>query len=219
MRRVESLGGAPNELACSPKRSPGLRLLLLMNTPPRILVVAATERELATPDGWLALQCGVGPVEAGAATAMAIARHRPTVILHVGIAGARRPLALPPATLVIGTAARYSDLGVPALFAPSTVAAAPWLLAAAARALPDAVQLVIGTSARVGGATACEVEAMEGFAVLRAAELAGVPAIEIRAISNEIEEPDRTRWHFDAAFAAITAATPVVVREFVRCAN
>ena len=206
-------------VGCSPQEPPGLRLLLFMKTPPRILVIAATARELATPVGWLALQCGVGPVEAGAATALAIARHHPTIILHVGIAGARHRLSLPPAALVIGTAARYSDLGVPALFAPSTVAADPELLAAAARVLPDARQLVIGTSARVGGASECDVEAMEGFAVLRAAELAGVPAIEIRAISNEIEEPDRARWHFDAAFAAITAATPPLVREFVRCAS
>ena len=34
----------------------------------RILVVAATARELATPDGWLTLLCGVGPVEAAART-------------------------------------------------------------------------------------------------------------------------------------------------------
>jgi nucleoside phosphorylase len=150
---------------------------------------------------------------------MAIARHKPTVILHVGIAGVRRQLALAPGTLVIGTASRYSDLGVPALFAPSTVTPAPWLLEAAARVLPDAVQLAIGTSARVGGVTDCDVEAMEGFAVLRAAELAGVPAIEIRAISNEIEEPDRARWQFAAAFAAVTSATPTLVREIVRCAS
>src|SRR5919206_69607 len=56
---------------------------------------------------------------------------------------------------------------------------------------------------RDGGTTGCEVEAMEGFGVLRAAQLAGVPAIEVRAISNEIEETDRARWRFDDAFAAI----------------
>ena len=32
---------------------------------------------------------------------------------------------------------------------------------------------------------------MEGFAVLRACELAGVPALEVRAVVNEITEPDR----------------------------
>jgi futalosine hydrolase len=60
---------------------------------------------------------------------------------------------------------------------------------------------------------------MEGFAVLRAAELAGVPAIEIRAVSNAIEERDRVLWRFDDAFAAITAATPLLVAELARCVN
>ena len=45
--------------------------------------------------------------------------------------------------------------------------------------------LPIGTSARVGGTHDVDVEAMEGFAVLRACELAGVPAVEVRVVSNE----------------------------------
>jgi nucleoside phosphorylase len=178
----------------------------------RILVVAATARELATPDGWHTLQCGVGPVEAAARTAAAIAALHPAAILHVGIAGARRARALAPASLVIGDHARYCDSNVPAEWAPSTVIASPMLLQAVQCALPDAPTLSIGTSARVGGTMHCDVEAMEGFGVLRAAQLAGVPAIEVRAISNDIEEPDRARWHFDAAFAAITAVTPPLVR-------
>jgi futalosine hydrolase len=47
---------------------------------------------------------------------------------------------------------------------------------------------------------------MEGFGVLRACELAGVPAVELRAISNSPNEGDRTRWRFDEAFAALAAA-------------
>ena len=183
----------------------------------RILVVAATSRELATPDGWLTLQCGVGPIEAAAATAAAIVELKPAAILHVGIAGARRHRALAPASLVIGSDARYCDLNVPVEWAPNTVAAAPLLLAAVQRVLPDAAILSIGTSARVGGTSDCHVEAMEGFGVLRAAQRAGIPAIEVRAISNDIEEPDRARWHFDAAFAAITAVTPLLVRALREC--
>ena len=178
----------------------------------RILVVAATARELATPDGWHTLQCGVGPVEAAARTAAAIAVLQPAAILHVGIAGARRARALAPSSLVIGDSARYCDSNVPAAWAPSTVSASPMLLQALQRALPNALIASIGTSARVGGTAHCDVEAMEGFGVLRAAQLAGVPAIEVRAISNDIEEPDRARWHFDAAFTAITAVTPQLVR-------
>jgi futalosine hydrolase len=179
-----------------------------------ILVVAATERELASSDGWRTLRCGVGPVDAAAATAAAIAEERPAAVLHVGIAGARRARGFAAGTVVIGTDARYCDPDPSSGWAPNTVAATPTLLAAAARALPDAPQLRIGTSARVGGTSDCDVEAMEGFAVLRAAQLAGVPAIEIRAIANDVEESDRARWHFEAAFAAVHAVTPRLVEEF-----
>lgn len=179
-----------------------------------VLVVAATARELAPADGWRTLVCGVGPVEAAASTAASIAAERPALVLHVGIAGARRASGLVPPTLVIGTAARYTDLAIPASWAPSVLEPAPALIAGAQRALPHAVLRVIGTSARVGGTTTdVEVEAMEGFAVLRAAALAGVPALEVRAISNAVEETDRARWAFDDAFAAIIAATPRLVAE------
>jgi nucleoside phosphorylase len=187
-----------------------------MHDQPSILIVAATARELAAPAGCRTLLCGVGPVDAAAATAAEIARHRPSLILHVGIAGARARGAFAPAAIVIGTESHYCDLGVPAEWAPSVVVTAPGLIAAAQRAVPMAVAHAIGTSGRVGGTSGCDVEAMEGFAVLRAAQLAGVPAIEVRAISNHVEEPDRAQWHFDAAFDAITAATPALVAELLR---
>jgi futalosine hydrolase len=182
----------------------------------RILVVSATAREMAAANGWRTLLCGVGPVDAAATTAAEIVRERPALVLHVGIAGARRHGAFPPATLVIGTESQYCDLGVPAEWAPGVVDAPSVLIEAAQRALPSAVARAIGTSGRVGGTSGCDVEAMEGFGVLRAAQLAGIPAIEVRAISNHIEEPDRARWHFDAAFAAITAATPLLVEELAK---
>jgi futalosine hydrolase len=176
-----------------------------------ILVVAATTHELAAPTGWRTLVCGVGPVDAAAATAAAIATHAPLAVLHVGIAGARRARALAPGTIVIGSEARYCDLNISPQWAPNTVTASAELLRAVQAALPTAVTLTIGTSARVGGTTGCDVEAMEGFAVLRAAQRAGVPAIEVRAISNDIEEDDRARWHFALAFEAITRVTPALV--------
>ena len=189
-----------------------------METRGPILVVAATARELAkSPDDtWLPVLCGVGPVDAAAATAALIGEYRPRAVLHVGIAGARRAAGLAMAALVIGNESRYCDLDVPETWAPRTIAASPELLTAIRRVLNDAPSLTIGTSARVGGTTGCDVEGMEGFGVLRAAQLAGVPAIEIRAISNEIEEADRTNWRFDDAFAAITSATPSLVAALLR---
>jgi len=55
--------------------------------------------------------------------------------------------------------------------------------------------------------------------VLRAAAHAGIPAIEVRAISNQIEEADRVRWRFNDAFAAIIAATPALVTEVAACVS
>jgi nucleoside phosphorylase len=69
----------------------------------------------------------------------------------------------------------------------------------------------IGTSARVGGSHGVDVEAMEGFAVLRACELAGVPAVEIRAISNELAEGDRSRWRIGRALDALADVLPGVL--------
>jgi nucleoside phosphorylase len=179
-----------------------------------LLVVAATERELAGADGAATLVCGIGPVEAAAATAAALAGGPPDALLHVGIAGAR---GLAPASFAIGSEAVYEDARGPLV--PDRVAAAPELVEAARRALPDAPVLPIGTSARVGGTSACRVEAMEGFAVLRAAALVRVPAVEVRVISNEVDEPDRARWHFDDALAALHAALPRLVDEITRAGS
>jgi hypothetical protein len=90
------------------------------------------------------------------------------------------------------------------------------LLAAARRALPEAHVLSIGTSGRVGGGAACEVEAMEGFGVLRAAAVAGVPAIEVRSVSNPVAEADRDRWHVGEALDALRAALPPLLEELAR---
>lgn len=174
-----------------------------------ILVVAATERELAGADGAPTLVCGIGPVEAAAATAQALAVQTPGAVLHVGIAGAR---GLAASQLVIGSEAVYEDAAGGALVRGRIEPDAE-LLERARRALPDAHVLPIGTSARVGGTSGCTVEAMEGFAVLRAAELAGIPAVEVRAVSNEIDEPDRAKWRFDDALAALEHALPLLLAE------
>lgn len=185
----------------------------------RVLVIAATPRELATAHGWQTLCCGVGPVDAAAVTAAALATLAPSVIVHVGIAGARRASGLVPLDVVVGVEALYCDLGVPGTLAPRRIAAPDGLVDAACLACPGARRQAIGTSGRVGHTADCEVEAMEGFAVLRAAALAGVPAIEVRVISNAIEDTDRTLWHFAEAFTAVQALTPRLVREIAACAR
>ena len=85
----------------------------------------------------------------------------------------------------------------------------PLALRTVRTALPDAELLPIGTSAAVG--TPCGdsvVEAMEGFGVLRAAGRGGVPAVEVRAVSNELGEPDRARWQLRTGLDALRDALP-----------
>jgi futalosine hydrolase len=177
-----------------------------------ILVVAATPRELAGAGDAETLVCGIGPVEAAAVTARGVLEHRPHAVLHVGLAGAR---SLAPGGLVIGSEAVYEDATKEGLVHERMEPDAS-LLAAARRALPNAHVLPIGTSAYVGGTRACDVEAMEGFGVLRAAALAGVPAVEVRAISNAVAEPDRGRWRFDEALDALARAVPRLLVELAR---
>lgn len=176
-----------------------------------ILVVAATEDELRGADGAATLVCGVGPVEAAARTAAMLAESPPHVVLHIGIAGAT---AFGEPELVIGSEARYCDADDPR-WIPLSIAADPALLAAARNVFPAARVGPIGTSARVGGTTGCDVEAMEGYAVLRAANLAGVPAVEIRATANAIGEPDRSKWRFEDAKALMAESIPLLLREVV----
>jgi futalosine hydrolase len=171
-----------------------------------VLLVAATEIELCDRDG---LVCGVGPVEAAVTTARALALDPPRAVVHVGVAGAR---GITPGGLVVGTESVYRDISaeIPVV---DRVAPDDALLAAVRAALPDALALPIGTSAAVGGLTSGElrVEAMEGFGVLRACAQAGVPAVEVRAISNEISEGDRSRWRIGRALEALAEALPRVL--------
>lgn len=175
----------------------------------RVLLVAATELELCGHDG---LACGIGPVEAAAATARHLRGAKPDAVLHVGVAGGRR---LIPGSLVLGTEAVYVDLAaeIPVV---DRIEPDAGLLAALRDAVPEALSLPIGTSAAVGGAADVRVEGMEGFAVLRACALAGVPGIEVRAISNEIAEGDRSRWRIGRALDALADALPRMLEAAAR---
>ena len=173
----------------------------------RVLVVAATEREADCAIGAEALVCGVGPVEAALAMAHRLDGAVPDAVLHIGLAGIR---GFRDVELVIGSEAVYCDAATPSLV-PSRAHPDAALLAETRAVLPAARVCVIGTTARVGGSTGCDVEAMEGFSVLRACELAGVPAVEVRAIVNEVDEPDRSRWRYDEGLEVLRGVVPLLI--------
>jgi nucleoside phosphorylase len=171
-----------------------------------ILVVAATAVELCGNPGFV---CGVGPVEAAASTARRLALDPPGAVVHVGLAGARDGCGVDLGSLVVGADSLYEDLVTSTPLAPAVTTADPRLVRAAAAAL-GVEPIRIGTSARVAGTSACPIEAMEGFAVLRSCARADVPAVEVRAVSNAIGA-ERRDWRSDEALAALRAALPGLV--------
>jgi nucleoside phosphorylase len=175
-----------------------------------VLVVAATTLELDFVDEAETLCCGIGPIEAALATAHRISVARPKAILHIGIAGATK---LEPPALVLGSESIYCDVIDPTSKMSRVYRIEPdgTLFAAARAALPEAHVLPIGTTAKVGGGVACDVEAMEGFGVLRAAAIGGVPAVELRVISNEPGDTNRDRWRVDDALAALRDVVPKLI--------
>jgi len=173
-----------------------------------LLVVAASERELVFVKGAGTVCCGVGPVEAALRTARALAEQDVTAVLHIGIAGAR---TIDAPALVLGSEAVYDDVIDEGSKWPRVERVMPdgALLAAVHELLPEAHVASISTTGRIGGGS--DVEAMEGFGVLRAAQLASVPAVELRAISNAVNEPDRAKWRFDDALALLADAVARIV--------
>lgn len=185
-----------------------------------ILVICATEQErayLPARDGVVFLVCGIGPVEAAIATADALARAPYELAINAGIAGVF------PGRGEVGDAfavadALYADLelegGAPLPFAlagraeSSAVALAPFrdgriaahIGQAATRIGRGLTTATITASDRRAALLAqrfdCDLEAMEGFAVLRAAARAGVPALEVRGISNVVGRRTTNRWDF-----------------------
>ncbi|MCP2307096.1 futalosine hydrolase [Kitasatospora paracochleata] len=168
---------------------------------------------------------GVGPAAAAAAAAAALAAHRYALVVSAGIAGGFAPAA-PVGSLVVADAIVCADLGAetPEGFADVTELGfgtvrrtpPPALVEAAARAL-DAVtgpvltvSTVTGSAERAAALTArhpgAVAEAMEGFGVAEAAARFGVPAGEIRAVSNPVGPRDRAAWRIGEALGALERA-------------
>ncbi|MFC4033604.1 futalosine hydrolase [Streptomyces polygonati] len=173
---------------------------------------------------------GVGPAAAAASTATALARaaHDLTpydLVVSVGIGGGFAPAA-PVGSVVVADAIVAADLGAqtPGGFLPvaelgfgtSRHDPPPVLSRAVAGALGAAygpvltVSTVTGTAGRAaelsGRHPGAVAEAMEGFGVAEAAAAAGVPVLEIRAVSNAVGPRDRAAWRIGEALAALTTA-------------
>ena len=166
-------------------------------------------------------------MEAAIATARRLAERRYDAVVSAGIGGAMRGSALVGDAVAIGDetlAALGREDGVPVSLPDGsrlveTVAADPGLLArVVASDLPLlrglTVSEITSSDARARALAArygTDVESMEGFAVLRAAKLAGVPAIEVRGVSNFVGARERSEWDFDAGARAAADALDAVL--------
>nr|WP_149179298.1 futalosine hydrolase [Streptomyces sp. TRM49041] len=178
------------------------------------------------------LAAGVGPAAAavGAATALATAPHPYDLVITAGIGGGFAPRA-PLGSLVVSDTIVAADLGadtpdgyVPVEdlgFGRSVHTPPAELTAGIAEAIRGAgrpcllapvltVSTVTGTAARTAELTArhprAGAEAMEGFGVAEAAAAHGVPAVELRAVSNTVGPRDRAAWRIGDALDALRAA-------------
>ena len=185
-----------------------------------ILLACAVEDELALwkpREDVSALVTGVGPVEASAAIATALA-HRPyRLVVNAGIAGAfdgaaaigdgvvvaddrmelalesGAPLALPRGSTLADSA--HSDPRLVALLAEKGFAAL--------RGVTVSRVTSTDATARRLARDGAQVESMEGFAALRAAARAGVAAIEVRGISNRCGDREKSGWNFAAGISGL----------------
>lgn len=183
-----------------------------------ILIACAVGKELAflRPQPHVELLVsGVGPVEAAAAVSRALAQSNYDLVISAGIAGALEGAADVGDGVVVSEELFELDLetGTPLSLpdAARVVDRAASDLTLVDRLVERGFQSVRGvtvprvtatdaTAARLAQAGA-GIESMEGFAVLRSAEIAGVPAIEVRGISNIVCERSRSRWNFAAGAA------------------
>lgn len=174
---------------------------------------------------------GVGPASAAARTAAALAAADYKIVVSAGIAGGFTGQA-PVGSIVVSDAIVAADLGAESPdgfigldelgFGSARVPVDAALAGRVTDALRAAgltvtcspvltVSTVTGTAeraaelaARVPGAAA---EGMEGFGVATAALQFGIPAVEIRAVSNPVGPRNRDAWRIGDALAALEAAS------------
>jgi len=190
-----------------------------------VLVVCALSAELRYfRSGGAAdvLACGVGPVEAAIAVARMLATKHYDIVINAGIAGAFPGRARVGDALLIASET-LADFGLEGGGPMSLPGGA--VLVERADADADLVarctspELRCGTGLTVAQVTTtkqtgtrlasrydADVESMEGFSVLRAAADAGVPALEVRGISNYVGDRASSEWDFTAGTRATAAA-------------
>lgn len=195
-----------------------------------LLIAAAVEAELdflraaleREPRAGLRLEAlGVGPVEAALGAAEALRSPGLRAAIFIGTCGAfpGTGLSIGEAVVVRRSWLSASDAAAGHAYIPAPAAGAthgdPRLCAALAGAaglpLVDAATVVAitrsaGHAQALAQASGTQVEHLEAFAFLRAAERAGVPAACVLGVSNEVGPKAHEEWKANADRASAAAA-------------
>jgi len=185
-----------------------------------ILLVGATAPELdwiGPRAGVETLLAGIGPVDSAIRVARALSAAKYDVVINAGIAGALPGVAQVGDGVVVGEELYelHLESGAPISLPPGTLIAdrvpsdAQLIEAITALGFPLVRGVTVSTvtstdaTAQRLRSRGAEIESMEGFAVLRAAQLAGVPAIEVRGISNLVGDRTKSEWNFEAGIGGL----------------
>src|SRR5690606_3867773 len=186
-----------------------------------VLVIAATEAEILPFLGLSAEQrqrmdvliTGVGMVATALALGERLAGRRYDLLLNVGVAGSfRRPIALGEVVWVIEDT--FSEVGVEdgERFIDSEAAGLAPCVFYSGYSHPSVeslrpckgitVNTVHGNDPAIKAVVerlSADVESMEGAAVFQAAQHFGIPALQVRAISNYVERRNKASWRLAQA--------------------
>jgi futalosine hydrolase len=190
-----------------------------------ILLCCAVDAELAfwrPRDGVELLVTGVGPVEAASAVAAALASKPYRLVVNAGIAGAFDGAAAVGDGVVVSDECMELRLESGESFSlprgertveqvRSDERLVERMRAAGYSSLRGVTVSRVtsseATARRLVETLEAQVESMEGFAALRAAQRAGVPAIEVRGISNRCGAREASGWNFTAGIAGLQNVT------------
>lgn len=212
---------------------PLLPLIVVATAPeaPEALEAPATQSLLQAPGALRArvVISGVGAVSAALSTAQALAQAPASLVISAGIGGAYPGSGLRPGDLAVSSEMVLADLGawdgdtfldLAALGLSTEPDAAHYARFPAwegARAFAGRVGAAYGPLLTLSSVTGSQAgaqalvarfpgaltEGMEGAGVAQAAHRAGVPALELRAVSNPVGPRDRAAWQIAQALAAL----------------
>jgi len=203
----------------------------------RILVVTAVQAEAdavgQVSSAWVVVG-GIGKTNAAASTTSAIHVEGPfDWVVSAGVAGTLPNSGLSIGDVVVADTCVYAEEGLVTPdgfqdmkamgfslgdFSGNNVPVDPWMLGRLGGigkiGSIATVATCSGTDEQaqcIADRTGCLCEAMEGAAVVHAARLSGLPAIEIRAISNTTGHRDSQQWDLNLALANLGVAVNAAI--------